>query len=59
MNDKQRYQSVWDPLEEDPVQRENLKLRSDILRVIDLLNGADLFAPPWVNTGLPVNDSCP
>jgi hypothetical protein len=32
---------------------------ADILRVIDLLNGADLFAQPWVNTSLPVNDSCP
>ena len=34
MTDKQRYQSVWDALEDDPVRRENLKLRSDILRVI-------------------------
>ncbi|KPK10804.1 MAG: hypothetical protein AMJ68_08025 [Acidithiobacillales bacterium SG8_45] len=34
MTDKQRYQSVWDALEDDPIRRENLKLRSDMLRVI-------------------------
>lgn len=34
MTDNQPYQSVWDVLEDDPVQREYLKLRSKILRVI-------------------------
>ena len=34
MTDNQRYHSVWDALEDDPVRRENLKLRSEILRVI-------------------------
>jgi predicted XRE-type DNA-binding protein len=27
---KKRYDSVWDALEEDPVRRENLKLRSQL-----------------------------
>lgn len=34
MTGKQRYQSVWNALEDDPVRRENLKLRSEIIRVI-------------------------
>jgi predicted XRE-type DNA-binding protein len=60
MTDKQRYQSVWDALEDDPVRRENLKLRSDILRVMtETLKERELTqqqvaellecTQPWVN----------
>jgi hypothetical protein len=30
----------------------------DVIRLIDLLNGAATF-DPWLNTGKPTNDSCP
>ena len=28
------YESVWDALEDDPIRRENLKLRSELMTVI-------------------------
>jgi predicted XRE-type DNA-binding protein len=31
MNDKTKCDSVWDALEDDPVRRENLKLRSELM----------------------------
>lgn len=31
-----RYESVWDALEEDPIKRENLKLRSQLLSEINI-----------------------
>ena len=31
MNDKQQFDSVWDALENDPVKKENLKLRSALM----------------------------
>ena len=34
MTDTKRFKSVWDALEDDPVRRENLKLRSELLIVI-------------------------
>jgi predicted XRE-type DNA-binding protein len=34
MTEKQRYDSVWDALEDDPIRRENLKLRSELMMVI-------------------------
>jgi predicted XRE-type DNA-binding protein len=34
MNKKNRYASVWDALEDDPIRRENLKLRSKLQIVI-------------------------
>jgi predicted XRE-type DNA-binding protein len=34
MTNTQSYESVWDALEEDPIRRENLKLRSELMTVI-------------------------
>ena len=34
MTKDQRYSSVWDALEDDPIRRENLKLRSELMIVI-------------------------
>ena len=34
MTSTQSYESVWDALEEDPIRRENLKLRSELMTVI-------------------------
>ena len=34
MTNTQSYESVWDALEDDPIRRENLKLRSELMTVI-------------------------
>lgn len=34
MTNSQSYESVWDALEDDPIRRENLKLRSKLMTVI-------------------------
>ena len=34
MNEGERYRSVWDALEDDPVKIENLKLRSELMMAI-------------------------
>jgi predicted XRE-type DNA-binding protein len=34
MTNTQSYESVWDALEDDPIRRENLKLRSALMTVI-------------------------
>ena len=36
MTNTQSYESVWDALEDDPIRRENLKLRSELMTVIIL-----------------------
>ncbi len=28
---RERFESVWDAIEDDPIQRENLKLRSELM----------------------------
>ena len=32
---EQRFNSVWDALEDDPVKRENLRLRSELMMAIN------------------------
>ena len=32
---EQRFNSIWDALEDDPVKRENLRLRSELMMAID------------------------
>jgi predicted XRE-type DNA-binding protein len=34
MNKRKQFESVWDALEDDPIRRENLKLRSGLMIVI-------------------------
>lgn len=34
MSGKQRFESVWDALEDDPVRAENLKLRAELMNAI-------------------------
>ncbi len=34
MNGNEQFESVWDALEDDPVRRENLKLRSELMIAI-------------------------
>jgi predicted XRE-type DNA-binding protein len=34
MTNTQSHESVWDALEDDPIRRENLKLRSELITVI-------------------------
>ncbi len=34
MNVKEQFESVWDALEDDPVRRENLRLRSELMITI-------------------------
>lgn len=34
MSENTRFESIWDALEDDPVRRENLKLRSEIMITI-------------------------
>ncbi len=34
MSEKTQFESVWDALEDDPVRRENLKLRSELMITI-------------------------
>jgi predicted XRE-type DNA-binding protein len=31
MSDVQKFENVWDALEEDPIRRQNLKLRSELM----------------------------
>ena len=31
MNQRKRFQSVWESLEDDPIRAENLKLRSELM----------------------------
>jgi len=33
---KQKFESVWDAIEDDPVKREIFKLRSELIHVINL-----------------------
>lgn len=43
MSNQQEFTSVWDALEDDPVERANMKLRSDLMREVkDWFDGSDL-----------------
>lgn len=35
MNQRKRFQNVWDALEDDPIRAENLKLRSKLMMEIN------------------------
>jgi predicted XRE-type DNA-binding protein len=43
MNDKQKFESVWEALEDDPVRVQNLKLRSAaLIEITEKLAGLNL-----------------
>jgi predicted XRE-type DNA-binding protein len=43
MSEETQFESVWDALEDDPVRRENLKLRSELMITISqTINERDL-----------------
>jgi predicted XRE-type DNA-binding protein len=43
MNDKQKFESVWEALEDDPVRVQNLKLRSAaLIEITEKLAGMNL-----------------
>ncbi|RLA41287.1 MAG: XRE family transcriptional regulator [Gammaproteobacteria bacterium] len=43
MKTKQRFDSIWDAIEDDPVRVENLKLRSAVLiEITETLNSREL-----------------
>jgi predicted XRE-type DNA-binding protein len=43
MNDMQRFESVWDALEDDPVKAENMKLRSTLMiAIVNRIESKDL-----------------
>lgn len=43
MNTKQRFDSIWDAIEDDPVRVENLKLRSAVLiEITEILKNREL-----------------